>query len=93
MIAAQLDEPLVQSMGDHFAVVRTRLEGTIEDRFQLQGIAHSPELEVPQPQVSVREAGVAAIPVEHVGGLSGRRYLSHRRLASVRTRDRVGAAG
>jgi hypothetical protein len=36
MVSTQLHEPLVESMGYDVVVVNTRLEGVIQERFELE---------------------------------------------------------
>ncbi len=74
MVAAQLDETLVEGMGDHIMIVAARLERAVAIRLELKTGAHAAQLEVPQPQLTVRERCVQAERIEL--GRSGRQACS-----------------
>lgn len=50
VVSPQFDEALVEGVGDDIVIVVAREEGAIEEGLDLDGGAHAPELEVPQPQ-------------------------------------------
>ena len=49
MVATQLDETLVEGMGDDVVVVGARLQGAVTEGFDLQGGTRASEAEVPHP--------------------------------------------
>jgi hypothetical protein len=55
MVAAELDEALVESVSNDLAVVRARLECAEEEGLELKGSAHATEFEVTHEQVAVGE--------------------------------------
>jgi hypothetical protein len=65
MIPAKLYETFVECMCDDLVVMQARLERPVENGFQLEGCAHTPQLEVAQEQVTVREPGSLTVPVKH----------------------------
>jgi hypothetical protein len=66
MVAAELDEALVEGVSDHVVVVGTWKEGTEQKGFELKGGAHAAELEVSEPELFLCELSVPAELVEHV---------------------------
>jgi hypothetical protein len=55
MVAAELDEALIESVSDDLAVARARLQCPEEERLEVKSGAHATEFEVTHEQVAVRE--------------------------------------
>src|SRR4029453_13882095 len=68
MVAAELDEPLVQRMRDEVMVVIGGGQGPVQVGLELDKSAHAAELEVAQPELVDGETRVEASAVEPVVG-------------------------
>src|SRR5580698_6734901 len=78
MVLTELHKPFVDRMCDDVMVVRARQEDPVEERFELKSSAHAPQLEIAEPQVSVRESSFLPERVQLIF-----RSFSHRRGAQT----------
>ena len=82
MISAELDTAFIERVSEGVVVNRAGYERPITNTLSGQGVAHSAELEVAEPQLAVREAEVKSDffddvtqgPI-HAGVRLGRRAL------------------
>lgn len=88
MVAAQLNKPLVQGVGDEVALVGSWLERSVDEGFKLERRTHAPQLEIAEPELAMRKQGISTKFVERVG-----RLTSHDALPSVRCRNHAGRDG
>ena len=66
MIAAELSEALIEGLGDDVVVMVTGGDDSIEERFQIEPRAHTPQLEIAEPKFTMGEPSLLAVGIEHV---------------------------
>jgi len=88
VIAAKLNEALIEGVSDEVMVVGAGGQYSIQVGLELEGGAHAAEFEVAQPKLAVREPRFLAVGVKDVN-----RRLTHRgRIrAQVRVHEQTGS--
>ena len=71
MVAAHLDEAIVQSLCEQIVIVGTGHQGPEKECFYLECSAHPANFAITKPQVALREAGPLTVLVERVRRLNG----------------------
>lgn len=77
VVAAELDETVVQSLGEQVVIVSTGHEGPEEEGLDLEGSAHPANLAIAKPEIDLRQACPLTVLVERVSRLTGRRLTTH----------------
>jgi hypothetical protein len=66
VIPTDLDEALVEGVRDDVVVVVAGRQDSVQEGLHLEARAHATELEVAQPQLAMRKAGLLSVRIEEV---------------------------